>query len=261
MKSITISTSKNLESLKLQLNNIPKVEVEEVNSRLVLNINNDKVSIINDVISKLSDILTDYIIANYEQDVVKKLIITGFEDLNDEEVLEVLEIFNSNINNAAELEISNRLYAIKRKNTLNTLLINYFETNNEINVCGFVNFRAKEYKTDLEYIVDKAIDDYLEIRDDKELIQVLKSYVDTSDKKCEKITVAAINDGSYEIFDEKGYNITNRCRRIFNENDFNNSDVSYDDFLISALITLNPKKIVIKNSKIIINTEVTNSIA
>lgn len=153
----------------------------------------------------------------------------------------------------------NTLLQIRRRNIIVKSLMEYFESSNTIILDGFINFRLKDYLKDLEEIVEKAVDNFLMEKEYREFIRLLKYFVDIQEPKYENIHIIATNHGTYTLLDDRREEITNECIKEY-LNEISESEINYDDLLVSSLITLAPKKITIHNISCFKNKELLETI-
>ena len=74
----------------------------------------------------------------------------------------------------------------------------------------------------------------------REFIRLLKYFVDIQEPKYENIHIIATNHGTYTLLDDRREEITNECIKEY-LNEISESEINYDDLLVSSLITLAPK--------------------
>ncbi|MGL4911070.1 MAG: putative sporulation protein YtxC [Romboutsia sp.] len=119
---------------------------------------------------------------------------------------------------------------------------NYLLTNDYINIEGFVNFRMKEFMKYISTIGDIAVEEYIIKKDKDEFINVLKYFIEVQDEKIDLLRVHIMKDNSFGLYDKFGKKIDN----IDNEEIINmviQENLNYEDYLISTLLSLCPKKI------------------
>mgnify|MGYP005844871159 CR=1 FL=1 len=191
----------------------------------------------------VSNALADYIIRQYEEQLLGRIINSNYCYFNSMERNEILKQAIRIVRNDDKTFL-NSLFQIRRRIVIIRKLLDYFENSNNIILDGFVNFRLKDYIKDLEEIVDKAVDDFLMEREYREFIRLLRYFVDIQDPKFDTIHIVVAFDGKYTLFDENHREITNECIQEF-INEIAGGDINYDDLLVSSLITLAPKNIVI----------------
>ena len=190
---------------------------------------------------KVAEILTEYIIENKEESLLKMSILSDYPFLN---YSEKNKIFSTSVwlikNN--ENDFLRMLILLKRRFLIKQNILDYLKENSYINVNGFTNFRLTAYKKMLSELVQKVIEDYKIQQEYKEFISMLKYFVETQKKRCKKLHVVFEENGEYTLLDENNCDITNKCFSEFSEtkekNNLNNEDV-----LISSLISLAPRKL------------------
>jgi len=206
----------------------------------------------------VSNALADYIIRQYEEKLIARIVNSNYCYFNALERKEILKNAIRIVRNE-DKNFFNTLFQIRRKNVIVRKLIDYFDSSNSLILDGFVNFRLKDYIKDLEEIVDKAVDDFLMEREYKEFIRLLKYFVDIQVPKYDTIHVVPSPNRKYVMLDERKNEITNECISEF-MNEMPEGDINYDDILVSSLITFAPKKIVIHCSSEIKNKELMETI-
>lgn len=194
----------------------------------------------------ISNALADYIIRQYEERLLSRIINGNFCYFNAAEKKEILGRSLSIIRNEDKTFI-NSLFQIRRRNVIIRRLMEYFDNSNNIILDGFVNFRLKEYIRDLEDVVDKAVDDFLTDREYREFIRLLRYFVDIQEPKIDTVHVIVSYNNKYILLDGSKKEITNECIQEY-VNEISGGEINYDDLLVSSLITFAPRKIVIHNS-------------
>ncbi|MDP4092221.1 MAG: putative sporulation protein YtxC [Bacillota bacterium] len=255
---------------ELQQLNINKVNysVNEVNSNgstsIICSINEDKTSNeksfqpYNLLTAHVSNALADFILRQYEEKLIGRVINSNYCYFNSAEKQEIMKLALRIIRND-DKNILNSIFQIRRRNIIVRKLLDYFESSNNIILDGFVNFRLKDYIKDLEEIVDKAVDDFLMEREYKEFIRLLRYFVDIQDPKFDVVHIIVAYDGKYVLQDGNGKEITNECIQEF-MTEINEGEVNYDDLLVSSLITLAPRKIMIHSTEQFRNKELLETI-
>jgi putative sporulation protein YtxC len=190
---------------------------------------------------KVAEILTEYIIENEEENLLKMTILSDYPFLN---YSEKNKIFTASIwlikNN--ENDFLRMLILLKRRFLIKQNILDYLKENSYMNLKGFTSFRLTAYKKMLSELVQKVIEDYKIQQEYKEFISMLKYFVETQKKRCKKLHVVFEENGEYTLLDENNCDITDKCFSEFSEtkekNNLNNEDV-----LISSLISLAPRKL------------------
>jgi putative sporulation protein YtxC len=191
----------------------------------------------------ISNALADYIMRNYEEKLLARIINNNYCYFNASERKDILQKATSIIKNE-DKSILNSLYKIKRRNLIVRSLLDYFDNSNNIILDGFVNFRLKEYIKDLEEIADKAVDDFMTDREYREFIRLLRYFVDIQEPKLETVHIIVGSDNKYTLLDDCKREITNECIQEY-VNEISQGEINQDDLLVSSLITFAPKKVII----------------
>lgn len=194
----------------------------------------------------VSNALADFVIQQYEEKLLVRIINSNYGYFNTVEKREILEIALKIIRNDDKV-FFNTLFQIRRRNLIVKKFMEYFEGSSELILDGFVNFRLKEYIKELEDIIDEAVDDFLIEREYKEFIRLLRYFVEIQDSKFNIVHVIMEHNDKYMLLDDKRQEITNDCIQEF-VTELSGTEISHDDLLVSSLITLAPKSIVVHNS-------------
>lgn len=206
----------------------------------------------------ISNALADYIIRQYEERLLARIINSNYCYFSSIERKDILTKALNIINNE-DKTFFNSLFQIRRRNVIIHRLMDYFDNSNSIILDGFVNFRLKDYIKDLEEVVDKAVDDFLMDREYKEFIRLLRYFVDIQEPKIETVHVIVGYDNRYTLLDEAKKEITNECVHEY-INEISDGEINYDDLLVSSLITFAPRKILIHCSGQFRNKELMETI-
>lgn len=188
----------------------------------------------------MAEIISDVILNYWGDTLLKDIIRTNYFYLGDEEKN---LIFDYAARYAKRGENSwKEIGWLNRKNFILQKLLDFFHTNDSIIIDGFIKFRLKEYIYELHEAAEKAVDDFLMEREYREFIQLLKYFVEIQEPKIEMVNVLIKSSGTFHLFDEKMVPIKNDYMEstVLNLVD---SEINYEDLLISALITIAPMKI------------------
>jgi putative sporulation protein YtxC len=210
------------------------------------------------LILSISNGLADYIIEEYEEKLILRIINSNYCYFNSIEKKEILRLALFIIRNS-DKNFLNSIFQIRRRNIIIRKLVDYFESSDKVILDGFVNFRLKDYMKDLEEVVDEAVDDFLTEREYKEFICLLRYFVDIQEPKFNVIHVLVSYDNKYILLDENKKEITNECIQEF-MNDIPEGEINYDDLLVSSLITMAPKKVIVHSASSFRNKELLETI-
>jgi len=206
----------------------------------------------------LSDTIADIIIEHYELKLIKKLAKGNFFYLNESER-------NSVINNACKLLMEDgnmqpgAFYRASRKNRIIKCIFEYLDSENELNIEGFVNFRLSSYISELSEILERALEIFIAEREYNEFIRLLRYFVEIQECKINTVHLFQSQDGRYMLYDEEKNHISSE---YFDElkAEVHDETINYDDLLISTLITISPHNITIHNIESFRNKELVQTI-
>lgn len=150
-------------------------------------------------------------------------------------------------------------YKISRKAKILHQIMEFLKENQSIHIEGFVRFRLKNYLYELEEGVDKAVEEFLMEKEYDEFIRLLRYFVDIQEAKIDTANVLISEDGKYVLYDHVNRMINSEHLEDL-ATEMADKDISYDDLLISSLITLAPKKIVIHFAGKVKNKEIIETI-
>ena len=124
------------------------------------------------------------------------------------------------------------------------VLLEYFKENNELILEGFVNFRLGFLNSKIEGIIDKLLAEFLLEQEYNEFIKILQYFVEIQEPKIRLVNVVIKKNNKYLLYDENKNLINNEfLEEIVDE--MAESDMNYNDLLISSLITIAPREIIL----------------
>lgn len=135
------------------------------------------------------------------------------------------------------------IYILNRKNIMTQKIIECFEENREININGFITFRMKEFREDIESILDRVVERFMSEKEYNEFINLLKYFVEIQESKIDELNIFIEKNGEYVIKDKKGIDISEEILNNTSEARFT-ATANLEDLLMSSLITNAPQKIV-----------------
>ena len=128
------------------------------------------------------------------------------------------------------------------KETIYNKISEFIIENNDLNLDGFLKFRMKDFISYISILSDIALEEHLIKRDKKEFLDSLKYFIEIQEEKMELLRITIMKDGNFILSDENGNEVENlNNEELMNLAKF--EDLSNDDILISAIMTLCPRKI------------------
>ncbi|MGK0469140.1 putative sporulation protein YtxC [Clostridium sp.] len=138
----------------------------------------------------------------------------------------------------------NMVYYMNRKNIVIDKINKLIEENNEINVNGFLTFRIKALRQDLECIVDKVVESYMVEKEYDEFVNLLKYFVEVQESKVDEINIIIGKNGDYYLRDSEGNDLMGNMIMELPGVEFDSKE-NQEELIISTIITSAPRKIII----------------
>ena len=220
-------------------------------NRVTYNLKQDGLSIDMSKVKDYDELCTDMtelIISLLKKRNLKDYICKTYTNINDNEkesvYLEALGLLEKKQN-----LIKETIY-----NKISDLIVE--NENLNLDLDGFFKFRMKDFVSYISIISDIALEEHLIKRDRKEFLDALKYFIDIQEEKMDLLRITITKQGYFVLSNENGDEIKNlnneEIKNIAMEENLNN-----EEMLISAIMTLCPKKIEILDK---LNNEKTKNI-
>lgn len=191
----------------------------------------------------VANALSDVIVERWESGLIRKIIKGTYYYFSRDEQETIARYSGRNLADTGSVD-STQLYKVNRKAQVLHRLRDYLDSADELVLEGFVTFRLRDYVEEVEDAVDRAVDDYLMEREYREFVRLLKYFVDVQEPRMEHVHVLIRPGGSFRLVDDDGSAIKSEYLEEFVV-EMVESEVNYEDLLISALITLAPKSVTV----------------
>lgn len=186
--------------------------------------------------------LSDVIVERWENDLIRKIIRGSYSYFSRDEQDLIADYTGRTLNGTGG--DSRQWYKGNRKSQILHRLRDYLDTADELVLEGFVTFRLRDYIEELEDAVDRAVDEFLMEREYREFIRLLKYFVDVQEPRIDHVHVLLRLGGTFKLIDDDGGAIKSESLEEFVV-EMVDSEVNYEDLLISALITLAPRSLTV----------------
>lgn len=222
------------------------VEMEEGSSRIIKIMCDD--TICNNAISDkiylyVSNILFNVVIEEYRKKELYDYITENYFFLKQEEILDIekniIDVLEMRDRPSEEIFI----YCYNKMHSIIDKIKSCIGENETINFNGFITFRMRELREDVESIVDKIIEKYIIDKEYEEFIRLLKYFVEIQECKMEEIRIKITSCGLYVVEDQDGNDMLKVYFKELADTELNIVDANIEDILISGLITSVPNKI------------------
>ena len=248
--------------LKKKSINIGLVESLEKNTHIIKIICDDdnyNEKIRKKIIMYVSNIMYKIIIEKYRKKELFEFLTDNYFFLRQCELLEAEEI----IMKVLRLENSNKdtdfLYYSNIINEIIDKIKICIEENNEFNINGFLLFRMKELRSNIEIIIDRIIENYIIDKEYEEFIRLLKYFVNIQDSKLQEVNLTIQTLGGYSLTDGNGKDILDEFLKELAGCKIG-VDANMEDIIISGLITNSPEHIIIHSKEKCLNKEFIDTI-
>ncbi len=188
----------------------------------------------NEKFSQIENKLAKWIVKNLEREILKEILERNYEGFNENDKKYIVE---------KTIAILEKTKALRERHIANQLK-EYFIESSLINVPGFVRFRLKAYKKELERALDKVIDIYLCQREYHDFIEMIKEYICLQEPLVSVLNIMS-TETKVRYFDE---NMTELTAMFEKELSFE-KDLTVDDKMLTILVLSAPRKIIWHNSR------------
>ena len=207
----------------------------------------------------ISNILYNVVLDQYRKKEMFNFIIENYFFLKQDEILEVEEIIMNVLKGQGPVSDDRMIYCLNKVNSITEKIKECLEENEEINIKGFITFRMKELRQDIEEIIEKVVEEYMVEKEYKEFVKLLKYFVDIQESKIEEVNIYVQEDGMYIIKDKYGKDIFEEFIKEISECKAD-TEANIEDIIISGLITNAPKNVIIHKKENCLNKEFINTI-
>ena len=207
----------------------------------------------------VSNILYKIVIENYRQKEMLEFLIDNYFFLKQNEILEIEEAVLDVLSCKKEINEEKSIYCLNIVNSIIEKIRDCICEKQEINIDGFITFRMRKLREDIEKIIDKVVEKYMVDKEYEEFVKLLKYFVDIQECKIEEIKIYIGEGNNYIIKDGFGKDLYKDFLAQL-AGDVSNFNINIEDILISGLITSSPRKITIYGANNCTNKEFINTI-
>lgn len=198
---------------------------------------------------KLYNVLAKNVVSEFGKKILVKIINKNCDYFTK---ADKYEIWKKAMHRLLDDEYKNNSDYIFRVTTVKDKLEEFLKHSETVSIDGFVNFRLRELEEDLEEVVEECVQDYLLELEYIEFLNMLKYFLSVQSSKYLAVEIIYGND--IFIFAD-GKNITNECLKDFYSENIS-GERNTDDFLLNSLISIAPKRVVVKQKEKILNEEI-----
>lgn len=207
----------------------------------------------------ISDLLYRIIIKYYREKELFQFLCDTYFFLKQEEILEIEDRIMNTFYKDNRIENEEDIYCENKINKITTKIKECLDEFGSFNINGFIRFRMKELRDDIENVIDKVVEKYMVEKEYKEFIDLLKYFVEIQESKIETVQIFITGEGRYTLTNREGEDIFKDFIKDINEVKLGQG-VSIEDVIISGLITNAPKEIIIYDKELCTNREFIDTI-
>ncbi|MDQ0150470.1 putative sporulation protein YtxC [Eubacterium multiforme] len=207
----------------------------------------------------ISEILYKIVIKNYKEKELFEFLTDTYFFLKQDEIIEIEKSIMDTFYKKLSIKDEVSVYCENKINKITSNIKECLDENNEFNINGFITFRMKELKGDIERVIDKVIEKYMVEKEYREFIKLLKYFVDIQESKLERVDIIINKDGGYSVVDQNNIDLFDEFMKELSDCKLG-VDANVEDVIISGLITNAPKKINIFKKKYCTNKEFIDTI-
>ncbi|OOM81053.1 YtxC-like family protein [Clostridium puniceum] len=207
----------------------------------------------------VSNILYRIVIDNYRKKEMFEFLTDNYFFLKQNEILEAEDEIMKVLKCEEKTKNEQSAYCLNRINSMIEKIRECISEKQEINIDGFITFRMRKLRGDIEKIIDKVIEIYMVEKEYKEFIKLLKYFVEIQESKIEEINIIIEENNNYIVKNKEGKNLYyDFLKEITAEQGA--IELNMEDVLISGLITNAPKNIIIYGKENCTNKEFLDTI-
>ena len=240
--SVSVCKKENCDFFKKIFNEIGNEINDEIcEDKVVFNIVDDRRK------ERIYDVLAKKIFEDFSKKILIKIINTNCNYLSKPDKYEIWKIAFKYIMNDM---IENNYEHLCRMSIIKKRLTEFCDNSECICIDGFVNFRLRELEQNFSELVEESVQEYMIELEYIEFINMLKYFVSIQIPLF--LSVEVIYGDKIKLYAD-GKDITYKCIKDFNKDICFSED--RDDFLLNSLISISPKKIVIRQVRQNISNE------
>ena len=124
--------------------------------------------------------------------------------LKQNEILEVEDKIVKELKCEEKTKNEDSIYCLNRINSMIEKIRECISEKQEINIDGFITFRMRKLRGDIEKIIDKVVERYMVEKEYKEFVKLLKYFVEIQECKIEEINIIIEENNNYIVKNGEG---------------------------------------------------------
>lgn len=188
----------------------------------------------------LANMITDLMMNQLTKGWIQRILKTKYQCFDEADTTCITQTAYASLNSLhspKDMEIT-----LARHNRVFNEVHQYLDQNTDLYLEGFLRFRLKDYFQEVEESIEKAVDTFLMEKEYKEFIRLLRYFVEAQEPKIDEVHVRIQSKDEIYFLDEANQPIMPEQIHSVSRD---NQEIDYEDWLLGALITLAPRKILL----------------
>jgi putative sporulation protein YtxC len=190
----------------------------------------------------LANAISDLVVNLWERQLIKRLAQGECNDLEAAERSQVAHQAAMVLDGQPWRKDSTVMRKVTRKGHVFAEVDRYLSSNHELVIDGFIRFRLRHYVNLLEEAVEQAVDEYMVEKEYREFIMLLRHFLAAQEPRVDRVHVLIKPDGGFRLVDDTGSSVSEQFLTDCLQ-EAGTKDINKDDLLISALITIAPRRV------------------
>ncbi|MZP30868.1 putative sporulation protein YtxC [Heliobacterium undosum] len=189
-------------------------------------------------------VLMEWILEVWERELIQKRLRADHPHFNDQERRQISDKAAHILKRKEEVSKEYIMYRIGRNQRILERLVEVLVDYGRIHVDGFLRFRLQDYLQAVADAVDSAVDEYMMEKEYNEFIRLLRYFLEIQESRVQVVHVY-LRPGGFQLLDEGGNPVNNEVVDGLSRDYLEHEEISFEDLLISALVTVAPVQVVL----------------
>jgi len=190
----------------------------------------------------IANAVSDLIVNLWERHLIKRLAQDECTELEPAERTQVANQATIVLDGQPWRKDASVMRKVTRKGHVFQEVDRYLSNNRVLIIEGFIRFRLRQYLGLLEEAVEQAVDEFMLEKEYREFIMLLRHFLAAQEPRVDRVHVLIRSDGGFRLVDDTGSSVSEQFLTGCLE-EAGTKDINRDDLLISALITIAPRRV------------------
>lgn len=185
--------------------------------------------------TKLATILSYLVIDYFENDIIKKILLTNYFYFDNSEFNKILALCTENLCDDDEFSFTNR------QMQLFDAFYEYVSHHHSLIISGFINFRLNKYRKLLEELVDFSVNEYIIEREYLEFVSLLRLYINSQVSSPRTIHLISLEHDTFLL--DENLQAIDIDKNALSAKYLSDVSFSTNDYVLNTLLNILPQKI------------------